>query len=187
MNYFKFSLLIITLVFINGCATLSREDCLQGSWFNLGLRDGRAGATYNRLGQHQKACLEYGVSINTKHYNEGREQGLEDYCQIDNAVEMGLNGHRYQSVCPPEIHRVFQRYNQAAYDVYQCKEDLEKLDDKLYSKENKLLSSKLSDDERSKIRTKLRNLDRKRERLRDDLRSSERILDRLLDTRRSYY
>ncbi|NOQ34420.1 MAG: hypothetical protein GQ569_00810, partial [Methylococcaceae bacterium] len=106
---------------------------------------------------------------------------------LDNAVEMGLRGHYYQSVCPPEIHRLFQRYNRAAYDVYQCRANLEKLDNKLDKKEDKLLSDKLSDDDRSKIRVKLRSLDRERERLRDDLYSSERRLDRLLDNRGGYY
>ncbi len=186
MKYFRYCILTAALLSIGGCATLSREDCIQGAWYDIGLRDGRSGTSFNRLGQHQKACLEYGIRIDTAAYNAGREDGLHDYCQLDNAVEMGLSGHRYQSVCPPEIDRLFRRYNQAAYDVYQCREELEKLDDELYSKENRLLDSKLSDDERSKVRHHIRKLDRERQRLRDELYSSERRLDRLLDEQHHY-
>lgn len=184
--YFKF--IILSFILLNSaCATLSREECLQGSWFDLGLMDGRSGTTYTRLGNHQKACLEYGIRLDTKQYNAGRERGLEEYCQLDNAIEMGLHGHRYQSVCPPSIHSAFQRYNRAAYNVYQCKEALEKLDSKLHDKEDKLLDTKLSDEKRAKIRKKIHRLDRERQRLRDELYSSERRLDHLLERQQPYY
>ena len=173
-------MIILVLVALNSaCATLSREECVQGSWHSLGLQDGRAGATYKRLGEHQKACSEYGVRVDNEQYKAGRQQGLNDYCQLDNAIDMGLKGNRYQSVCPSDIHSDFKRHNRAAYDVYQRKEELEKLDKDLLNKESRLLSSKLTDDDRKKIRRKISDLDRKRQRLRDRIYSSERELDRL--------
>ncbi len=181
MKCLKIIFLTSLLSLVNSCATLSREDCMQGAWFELGLRDGRNGKTFTRLGQHQKACLEYGVRIDKAQYNAGREQGLQDYCQLDNAVEMGLQGRRYQSVCPSEIHTTFLRYNQAAYEVYRCREDLENLDDELFDKENSLLNNKLTDDDRSKIRVDIRDLDRERQRIRDDLYSRERRLNHLIN------
>ncbi|MDQ7091540.1 MAG: DUF2799 domain-containing protein [Methylococcales bacterium] len=181
MKPLKPILLIVTLLSTSGCATLSREDCMQGAWFDLGLSDGRRGKTFTRLGQHQKACLDYGIHIDNEQYNQGRDVGLKDYCQLDNAIDMGLRGHRYQSVCPPETHAVFLRYNQAAYDVYRCQEDLEGLDDDLYDKENSLLNNKLTDDDRSQIRVDIRDLDRERQRIRDDLYSRERRLESLIN------
>jgi len=184
MKFTRFFIFIIILSSISGCATLSREDCLQGSWFELGLNDGRMGRTFKRLGQHQKACLEYGIYLDKEQYNTGRKEGLQDYCRLDNAIDLGLQGRRYQSVCPSNIHTTFLRYNQAAYDVYQCQEDLESLDDDLFDKENSLLNSKLSDDDRSIIRVDIHDLDRKRQRLRDELYSRERQLEYLMDNRR---
>ena len=183
MNYLKIIFLASLLSLINSCATLSREDCMQGAWFELGLRDGRKGKTFTHLGQHQKACLEYGIRLDKNQYNAGREQGLQDYCLLDNAIEMGLQGRRYQSVCPIEIHATFLRYNQAAYEVYRCQEDLENLDDELFDKENSLLSNKLTDDARSTIRVDIRDLDRERQKIRDDLYSRERRLDNLINRR----
>jgi len=181
MKWLKIIFLANLFSLVNSCATLSREDCMQGAWFELGLRDGRLGKTFTRLGQHQKACLEYGIRLDNNQYNAGREQGLQDYCQLDNAIEMGLQGHRYQSVCPSEIHATFLRYNRAAYEVYRCQEDLENLDDELIDKENSLLSNKLTDDNRSKIRVDIRDLDRERQKIRDDLYSRERRLDYLIE------
>ena len=177
-SYFR--VIIVSFVVLScACATLSREECVQGSWYDLGLMDGRAGTTYKRLGNHQKACSEYGISLDHDEYKAGRTQGLDDYCQLDNAIEMGLKGHRYQSVCPSGVHRIFQRYNRAAYNVFENREALRKLDEELYKKEDWLLDTKLTDDKRSKIRKKIHHLDRKRQRLRDKIYSDERELDRL--------
>jgi len=183
MKFLKSLFFIIASPLINGCATLSYEDCLQGAWFELGLNDGRMGRPFNRLAQHQKACSEYGISLDNNQYNAGRKQGLRDYCQLDNAIETGLQGHRYQSVCPSDIHAAFLRYNQAAYDVYQCQKDLEDLGDELFDKENSLLKRKLSDDDRLNIRIDIRRLDRERQRLRDELYSRERRLEYLIENK----
>lgn len=187
MRYSRVIIFVMPLFLISACATLSREDCIQGAWFDLGVRDGRAGETFNQLSRHQQACREYGIQIDAMAYSAGREEGLKSYCQLENAVEMGLHGHRYQSVCPPDIDVLFRRLNYAAYDVYQSKESLEKLDDELFDKENHLLDSKLTDEKRSKIRIDIRQLDRERQRLRDELYSNERRLEHLINQRyRSY-
>ena len=172
-------ILLLSVLFTSGCATLSREECTQGSWYDLGLEDGRSGNTYKRLGNHQKACSEYGIVLDSDQYSKGRKQGLKDYCTLDNAIDMGLKGERYKSVCPSEVHSKFQRYNRAAYNVYQSKEKLEKVDQELYQKENQLLDSKLTDEKRSKIRNKIRRLDRERQKIKDDVYSNERKLDKL--------
>ncbi len=85
---------LINILLSSACATrtLSQDDCTQGSWFDLGLKDGRAGKSYQRLGKHQKACSEYDISLDTEQYKEGREQGLKDYCQLGNAYFIGLKG-----------------------------------------------------------------------------------------------
>ena len=180
MNPLIFLLLTSILLSISGCATLSREDCMQGSWFELGLHDGRMGKPFNRLAQHQKSCLEFNIHIDSKQYNAGRKQGLQTFCQLDNAIHIGLKGQLYQSVCPPEIHSAFQRYNDAAYGVYQSQENLKRIDDELFNMENRLLNNSISDKEHSKIMVTVRRLDRERQRLLDELYSREHSLDHLL-------
>ena len=180
---FALGLLLVT----TGCATLSREECLYGDWTGLGIKDGRDGNEASRFINHQDACRQYGIIPDKRQYLAGREQGLQNYCQLENAIETGLRGNRYQSVCPAAIHNTFQRYNDAAYWVYQKRGELKSLSNSISSKENALLDKKLTDKNRHAIRDEIRNMDTKRQQLRDDLYSAERQLDRLMEDARKYH
>ena len=120
MNSFKMIALVSILSSLIGCshATLDKEDCLRGDWYELGVQDGLAGKTLGELNLHKEACFEYGITPDQKKYMAGREKGLLDYCKIENAVTTGLNGQLYQSVCPKEIDEAFRKQNLAAYNLY---------------------------------------------------------------------
>lgn len=121
---------------------------MRADWFGLGINDGRTGEAINRLESHQKACFEYGIAVNNDVYFAGREQGLRDYCQLDNAFRTGLNGLPYRHVCPASMDGVFAHYHAAAFAVYQYRAELERLDNQLVSTENYLHNKKLTDKER---------------------------------------
>ena len=177
------TLKIVTISLIlttTGCASLSREDCLYGDWFGIGITDGREGAIASNFVRHQDACRSHGVEPDKAQYLAGREQGLQQYCQLDNAIDIGLRGIRYQSVCPTALDVAMRRYNDTAYQVYQQRKSLKDLDEPLASKEKSLQDKKLSDKARQVIRDEIRSLDRKRPYLRDDLYSVEQQLDRLI-------
>lgn len=178
--------MIANLLLLNSCETLSKEECLYGSWYELGVKDGRLGKTLDLLGHHQRACTEYGVQVNESEYRSGRTQGLSSYCQLSNAFDTGLRGERYQSVCPREIDVIFERYNDAAYQVYQQRERLKSLDNSLMSKESSLSNKKTSDDKKARIRDEIRKLDRERQNLRDELYTMEHRLDQLIDESRHH-
>jgi len=162
-----------------GCATLSREECLSGNWYELGVRDGQTGEPLSLLQRHREACQSHGIWIDPERYRQGRERGLQYYCTFENALYSGLQGHTYYGVCPPDIEPWFRRHHAIAYEVYRARSDLESVDQELSSKENTLLEKELSDQQRVKLRQEIHDLDRKRERLRDDLYARERELDRL--------
>lgn len=186
MNFFN----VITmglLLAVTGCASLSREECLYGDWTAVGIKDGREGEEASRFIRHQEACRQYGVSPDKQEYLHGREQGLQDYCQLENAIATGLRGLRYQSVCPSTIHNTFQRYNDTAYQVYQKREALKSLDNAIVSKENSLQDKKLTDKNRHAVRHEIRNMDRERQQLRDDVYSAERQLNQLRDDAHKYH
>lgn len=169
----------LNIVTLAGCATLSQEECVRGDWFGLGVTDGRAGEIKTRLDAHQKACMEYGIAVNNEDYFAGREQGLIDYCQLDNAFRTGLSGQQYYHVCPPSLDGLFTHYHSAAFAVHENHTELERLDNELANKENYLHDKRLTDKERTKLRNEIMDLDRKRYRLRDDLYYNERQLDNL--------
>ncbi|MBV5316513.1 MAG: DUF2799 domain-containing protein [Desulfobulbaceae bacterium] len=177
---------VLAALLLAGCATLSREQCQRGDWFGLGITDGQNGQPASRLDQHSRACSEHGIHVDNQQYLNGRAQGLQDYCQIENAFDSGLEGRRYQQVCPPSIDAAFERYNRAAYEVYQIRKELEQVDDRIRDNEHRLWDKDLSDDNRRRIRSTLRDLDRQRDRVRHDLYSSEQYLDRLMDEAKYY-
>jgi len=177
---------VVAALLLTGCATLSREQCQRGDWFGLGITDGQNGQPASRLDQHARACSEHGIHVDNQQSLNGRAQGLQDYCQIENAFDSGLEGRRYQQVCPPSIDAAFERYNRAAYEVYQIRKELEQVDDRIRDNERRLWDKDLSDDNRHRIRSTLRDLDRQRDRLRHDLYASEQYLDRLMDEARYY-
>ena len=171
--------LLWTCLLLTGCATLSREQCQRGDWFDIGSSDGLAGQPLSRLEQHQRACGEYGIPVDQQQYFSGHAQGLQDYCQLDNAFRSGLEGNRYQGVCPPAIDAAFERANRTAYQVYRLRKELDQVEDQLRQNERRLRDYDLSDDNRRRIRSDLRDLDRERGRLQNDLYESEQDLDRL--------
>lgn len=177
---------VLGLLLLNGCATLSQEDCIRGDWFGLGITDGRNGQTMSRIDDHRKACFEYGIAVNDQAYLAGRDQGLREYCQLDNAFRVGLNGEQYRHVCPPSIDGVFAHYHSAALAVHEDRAELDRLDSEISRREYDLYDKKLSDKDRLRIRQDIRDLDRKRERLRDDLYYHERQLDDLRREASSY-
>ena len=174
-------ILIPALFFLSGCATLSRDQCQQGDWFGIGLADGQAGQAENRLDQHNKACAEYGIGVNPQHYLEGRAQGLNDYCRLENAFDSGLRGQRYQRVCPPAMDAAFDRYNAAAYEVYELRSDFDSIDNQLASKEYQMMDRELSDESYYRLRREHRDLDLERDRVQRELRSAEQYLDQLMN------
>ncbi|MDO9239411.1 DUF2799 domain-containing protein [Methylicorpusculum sp.] len=170
---------ILSLIVLTGCATLNKQDCMHGDWYGVGSKDGLAGETSNRLSDHIKACNEYGIAVDNNAYMAGREQGLRDYCRLDNAFTTGLNGQPYHHVCPPHIDSVFANYHSTAYKVHEDQAELDKIDNDLSSKESQLRDKKLSEKDRSRIRDDIRSLDRQRDRVRDNLHLHERQLDYL--------
>jgi hypothetical protein len=178
-----FRLFMIALL-LTGCATLSREECQHGDWYGVGMADGQAGEPAGRFNEHVKACSEYGVSVDNRQYLNGRTEGLIDYCRVENAFDTGLQGHRYQHVCPSSIGFIFARYNEAAYQVYQARIELDGVESQIRYKETQLQKKDLSDDKRRQIRSEIHDMDFHRNRVRDDLRFKEDSLNQMMDEAR---
>lgn len=177
---------LLSLIVLTGCATLSQEDCRRGDWYGLGIKDGLAGETGGRLSEHAKACYEYGIAVGNDAYLAGREQGLREYCRLENAFAVGLNGRPYHHVCPPAIDGLFAHYHASAYAVHEDRAELDRIDSELSGQESRLQDKKLNDRERARIRDEIRDLDRKHDRLRDDLYYRERQLDDLRREAQAY-
>lgn len=133
-----YSLILFLLVpFIFGCSSLSKEQCMQGDWYGIGLQDGQRGYQSARMQDHIKACSEYGSKVDSQAYNNGHSDGLKTYCTPSNGYEVGISGGTYHQVCPVQMADGFLKNYRMGYKIYELRNDLHSIDreiDSLYTK-----------------------------------------------------
>ena len=95
------------LLAMGGCVTMNEGDCRYADWFELGRRDGARGHAWQQLVRHRKSCNEYGLEVDERHYREGRDAGLLEYCTPNNGWRTGLRGGSYKRVCPADLEGAF--------------------------------------------------------------------------------
>ncbi len=154
------------IVAFSGCATLSKNECLEADWFEIGRRDGAMGKPRALFQQHRDACLKHSISPNRDAYYEGRDEGLKFYCTKDNGFKQGRLGRRYQYVCPEELEAEFlagyvegKEVREYESKIASLKRRLQEIESEIEKKEGKLYSSRLSSEQRTKIRSDIRSLD----------------------------
>ncbi len=111
----KFAALLIAActLLLGACASkMSKDECRTVDWRTVGYEDGVAGQPGDRIGEHRRACAEYGVAPDLNAYLAGREAGLREYCQPHNGYRAGVNGYTYYDTCPAELAPAFEQ----AYD-----------------------------------------------------------------------
>ena len=99
-------------------STLSKEECRTVDWRTIGYEDGVAGHSGERIGEHRRACAEYGVTPDLNAYRAGREEGLREYCQPHNGYRAGVTGAPYYDSCPPELAPAFVTAYQSGRELY---------------------------------------------------------------------
>lgn len=100
----------ILLSVLSACTTLTKEECLKGNWKTIGFTDGAQGYPIDRLGKHQKACADFGVSPHLATYQAGYQEGLKSYCVAETAFELGKQAQSYNGVCPQELEKPFMQH-----------------------------------------------------------------------------
>lgn len=171
----RISILLAAAVLINGCASMTENECLTANWLDQGFRDGRNGQALSRLEEHRQACAKVGVTPNRQLYFKGREQGILHYCTPDNALQEGLKGRQYRSACPAHLEHDFLIAYEQGKEIYDAEQRVEKLNGQS-SQLEKLLKKEKSPEERRYLRQELRDIDRELVRAREDMRYLERRL-----------
>jgi hypothetical protein len=132
-----------------GCATLSKNECLNADWYSIGYVDGARGYRASRIGEHRQACAEYSVKPDFEQYEKGRIAGLVEYCNPRNGYWLGTKGAVYGGVCPKDLEEQFIAAYQQGKNVYgmesQVKTDEKELR-RLYQ-ELESLEREMADDE----------------------------------------
>jgi hypothetical protein len=123
--------MLVGLLILSGCASLSAEECLAADWYTIGVEDGSRGQSVSRIGAHRKACAEVGVQPDMARYDAGRAFGLQSFCTRERGYAEGENGRSYSGVCPPHLEPVFMQGYLAGQDRYRIKQDIRRLEREL--------------------------------------------------------
>jgi hypothetical protein len=106
-------LIAVCTLLLGACASkMSKDECRTVDWRTVGYEDGVAGQPGDRIGEHRRACAEYGVTPDLNAYLAGRAAGLREYCQPHNGYRAGVNGYTYFDTCPADLAEQFEQ----AYD-----------------------------------------------------------------------
>ncbi|MEM7565204.1 MAG: DUF2799 domain-containing protein [Pseudomonadota bacterium] len=178
---------LVVLFLLAGCATMSESECAQADWRIIGLEDGAKGRALSYLGNHRKACAEYGIKPDLAEYQVGHRNGVRQYCIPQTGFRQGRSGRTYHDVCPAdlegsflaayetgrELHRLENQIDQLAREIHDQEHDLEHLVEQQQDVETKLLSASLSTVERKRVLDQFKQLQSRVAILSDEIRRKE--------------
>lgn len=168
--------LLLCGIFLNGCATLSKEDCLRGDWFAIGKADGEEGRRPDYVDLHAQACAEHKVRPDLVAYQRGRSEGLNLYCIPHNGFELGREVKAYDGVCPANLQEEFLKAYVAGVEQAKIhlEEDIDKQQDALRSKQRDLSYAK--DDQKKGLEKTVSSLRSDLESLQNKNRQTDNLL-----------
>lgn len=163
---------LAALMILSGCATMSGDECLTSDWQAIGYEDGSQGYSSDRLGQRRKACAKHGVTPDFQAYQDGRNEGLKEFCQPQRGFNLGVGGGRYNGICPShlepgfldayrtgaQLHTLRSNVNSANYQISARERELNDLDDTVRAKEAELIAADTTVQDRVLILADLKDL-----------------------------
>jgi Protein of unknown function (DUF2799) len=124
---------------ITGCASgLSKQECRLADWRTIGYEDGLRGFPQSRIGEHRKACAEYGVTLNLDAYRSGWDEGVRSYCQPGSGYRLGRGGGRYNGVCPAGLGPAFLQAYAYGHEIYTLESEVKRLQHTLDNKRSRM-------------------------------------------------
>jgi len=157
---------------LGGCASMSGDECMTSDWAAIGFEDGARGYTSDQLSQRRKACAKHGVTPDFAAYQNGREQGLVEYCQPGRGFNIGSNGGSYHGVCDASLEGDFldaynsgrQLYtlqanvNRATAGINSRQNELDRIDEEILENEAELIDGETTMQRRIILLAELKNL-----------------------------
>lgn len=138
MDNLKIIFTTLSIFCLCSCASLNKDECLTIDWSSIGYEDGANGSHPQRIGKHRKACAKHGVSPDLQAYNQGREDGLKQYCQPANGYNKGLRGSAYNGVCIGYLEAEFLEAYQEGRHLYLLRNEVNKTQSQIVSRENRI-------------------------------------------------
>jgi len=147
-NKFRGLSIALLALAMSGCATMSSEECALSDWSAVGFEDGARGYTTERFSSHRKACAKHGVTADFRAYQEGRDEGLVQFCQPSRGYNLGASGGTYNGVCDIALEEEFLDAYRVGHQLYTLRTNVETADSRILSKRHEI------DDIENEIRDK---------------------------------
>lgn len=140
---------IISILLFVSCSNLSKKDCSELNWYELGKSDGTQGKRKSVYVQHAAKCL---ATPDRATYMKGRNEGLKSFCSPQGLYERGHSGGLYLGECPKFTEDLKEAY-ELGRDTYRESEEIKEFQFRIEELENKLKFEVAADDydERSVI------------------------------------
>ena len=162
---------------------MNRAECLVSDWQMIGFEDGARGYGSQHLARHRKACAKHGVAPDLTAYQQGRSEGLEEYCQPTKGFALGSNGAAYAGVCPADLEADFLDAYNAGHHLRQLrasvssangqisykKRALEKVKQDMVAREAALISDEATSEERLVLLGQIKELSETRGQLQAEI------------------
>ena len=151
-------------VLLNGCATMSKSECLGADdysrWTILGQNDGLEGKA-PQIDKRGQACAKHHVAIDREAYKAGYRKGIAAFCKPQNIFNLALqgkgqgqgswllqNGGSFTN-CPLEIQDELRSYYNVGNNYYQTKTQLDDLEKGIASAKSSLQKNDLKQEQRN--------------------------------------
>jgi len=114
---------LLILSQLGACAVMSKQECVNADWRQVGYQVGVDGNTdiSQAYSARERACSKHGVEANWQHFEQGHADGVVQYCQLDNAVELGVRGASRSidnQVCSERDYPGFREAFNVGYKLY---------------------------------------------------------------------
>jgi hypothetical protein len=131
-SFFRVAAALAVLGSLGGCASLSKSECMNANWEDIGIRDGANGQPEEYLIQHSTACAKVNVVPDRGAWLHGRETGLERFCVPHRAYQLGEYGNGFDSgICRNFDQDRLQDAYEKGRDVHQRSGELASIDSEL--------------------------------------------------------
>jgi len=149
---------LAALLLLNNCTSMSSEECLASDWQAIGFEHGAQGLAADKLGDHRRACAKHGVTVDFQAYQQGRDQGLWQYCQPSRGFNIGANGRNYNGICAAhqesnfldaynsgrQLYRLRAQLNAAESEIYEIERQIDRNNELIRSNQGQLIASEIS-------------------------------------------
>ena len=137
----KYWVLLVWMLAVSGCATMSKEECKQADWYLKGVEDATQGYPLDRVIDHGKACARVNVVPDMKEYREGHAKGARLYCVPEKGYSEGRNGASYNGICPVELEPRFLRAYHDGQELYTIQRNMDRMANQISSNNTQIDNS----------------------------------------------